>query len=116
MAVSGGLPFRIVSVGLEGESALVPEPVYDDEQEKQGILKTEGWKEVITTSTLPHGAASLPKGTPSSRKELEDRYTRRPCDDFDSLHCTVVGRGTASSKGGCNDKAAIHTRLQYTSS
>lgn len=83
--LSDWLPFGIVSVGLEGESALVPKPVCDDEQENQDTshVKTEGWRDVISTSTLPHGSASLPNVAPSCRKELEGRYMSRPYNDVD---------------------------------
>lgn len=73
------LPFRIVSSGLEGESVLVPTDVGNVDATSRGdgtakaIGTTEGWREAISTSTLPFGAYSLPQLAPSSRRELEDR-------------------------------------------
>lgn len=38
---------------------------------------TRTWRDVMTTSTLPFGASSLPTLSPDCRQELEDRYGRR---------------------------------------
>lgn len=75
MPVSAGFPFRIVSVGLEGESTLVPTGILDSEGDGNAgsTNELEGWRNVMRTSTLPFGAASLPRLAPPCRKELEDR-------------------------------------------
>ncbi|CAM9671413.1 unnamed protein product, partial [Laminaria digitata] len=73
---SPGLPFRIVSVGLEGESVLVPDTIRKDRGDGEASSKdsTRAWRDVMTTSTLPFGASSLPTLSPDCRQELEDRY------------------------------------------
>lgn len=76
MPESPGLPFRIVSVGLEGESILVPDTIRDDRGDGEASPKgsTRTWRDVMTTSTLPFGASSLPTLSPDCRQELEDRW------------------------------------------
>ncbi|CAM9509043.1 unnamed protein product, partial [Ectocarpus fasciculatus] len=82
---SAGLPFRIVSVGLEGESVLVPTTEVDgpcqgkdDDASSQGGSSSgrgvERWRDMMSTSTLPFGASSLPTLAPPCRQELQDRY------------------------------------------
>lgn len=69
---SAGLPFRIVSVGLEGESVLVPASV-EDAGAGLGDDAMPRRRDAISTSTLPFGASSLPTLAPSCRQELQDR-------------------------------------------
>lgn len=84
MPESPGLPFRLVSVGLEGESVLVRDAIGkvtgdglgdgDEEAAPKDNARTRTWRDVISTSTLPFGASSLPTLSPDCRQELEDRY------------------------------------------
>lgn len=69
-----GLPFRIVSVGLEGESVLVPASAGDAGAAGLGDDATPRRRDAISMSTLPFGASSLPILAPSCRQELRDRY------------------------------------------
>lgn len=71
--VSAGLPFRVVSVGLEGDSVLVPASVRDAGAGRGYDATPRRRRDAISTSTLPFGASSLPTLAPSCRQELQDR-------------------------------------------
>ncbi len=74
MPAPADLPFRIVSVGLEGESVLVANSVgRDGNRQGEEAAADRRRRDAISTSTLPFGASSLPTLAPPCRQELQDR-------------------------------------------